>query len=435
FRLEPGGLERTFVRVPYGASRCRVRFVQDGLGRNEYRTGAGSVSGFRYAGDRQRRGRFILEDGGEAGQLVPVEPGTVFEYTIASRWAVNRPAGIRLELEFLGVVPQEQELVVPAGQGIGWLALKSPLRSVDLRCEAGIDGVARPVTADWKIVPDPIRSTVMGGRGMFQAVLEWPVVVPAGGARLELVMPRSIQTTEIREDLMLVIRDQNGVVVGRHIAYEKETDLGRLDEGTYTFRLAHPSLGQAPLAARYAGAEVRIHLQEPAPSLAADLAGAFAGGEGSVGLRIPFGGSRLLAVRVPELPALAGGAYYFGTVRIRSGGDDLLSLPLRIERPAPAGEEAGADEDAAEPGAEERAAYERLSAGGGEEAAEPAARLAAARAWAEAAPSSGEAELAVLRELAAAGLAEFARDRARSFLGRFPALRDAFLAAAPAWNP
>lgn len=439
--LAPGEMARSFLRVPHGAVAARVRLVQDGAGRNEFRTGAGSVSGFRYAGDRQARGRWFLDHGDSAEQTVPVEAGTVFEYTVVSRWAVNRPARLDLEIEFLGLEPQAGEMFAPPGQDLAYLALKSPLRAERVRASVSIDGIATPILAALAIVPDPIRATVFGGRGMFQGRVEWEEAIPEGGARVTLYTPASIQTTEIREDLMLEIFDANGRVEGRHIAYELETELGQLDAGRHRFRLSFPSLGKEALERRYAGAELRIFGTHPQPKLASDLAAALAGSGGGGELTLPYAGARTLYAVVPELPALAGGRRYFGSVSLRRGEHELLRLPLRIERPlAPpiaaepaAGEAAPAGGEAAPaaPGAAECAALEALDPS----SAEAGERLAKARAWAAAAPLDGLAALAVLRELAAAGMPDFARADAIAFVGRFPALRSAFLAAAPAWNP
>ncbi len=453
FRLQPGQLERSFLRVPQGATSASVRFVQSGNGRNEYRTGAGSVSGARYAGDRQARGRWFVEDGGAVEQRVPVEAGTVFEYTIASRWAVNREAELALDIQFHGLESPQDEMVVPAGQGLAYLSLKSPLAAVDARASLSIEGVAVPVQAELEIVPDPIRSTVLGGRGMFHGHVDWEVEVPADGTRVTLYTPYSIQTTEIREDLMLEVFDRNGAVVSRHIAYEHETEIGRLDQGRYRFLLHYPSLGKAALEARFAGAEVRLYGSHGSAKLYTELDQALEDGSASGRLRIPYAGARSLYARMPELEPLAAGSFYFGELSLVQGEDTLLSLPLRVVRPLePIGEsktavEAAADpaeavepavepaveaaaESEADPVEEARAAYRSAA---GEPEAEPGQALGKARAWAEAAPQQGEAELAVLRELAAAGLADFAQRQGLGFLDRFPRLQQAFLEAAPLW--
>ncbi len=448
FALQPGELDRSFLRVPHGATHARVRFEQKGHGRNEFRTGAGSVSGFRYAGDRQARGRWFLEHGQAVEQTVPVEPGTVFEYTIASRWSVNRPVELELEVVFAGLEAQADALVAPAGQGIAYLAVKSPLRAERVRASAAVEGVAYPVMGEMEVVPDPIRATVMGGRGMFQGRIEWSVTVPEGASKLSLHTPRSIQTTEIREDLMLEIFDPNGRVVSRHIAYEVETELGRLAPGEYRFLLRYPSLGKEALESRYAGAEVRVYGSHPAPTLYTSLDHALEGSGPGAALSLPYAGTRSLYARMPELPALSGGASYFGHVAFRSGDDELLRLPLRVERPAiapepaasPEPEGAGAGEAAAAEGEESaeaapdeaaRTAYQDLV---GAEEPEAGARLAAARAWAEADPADPAAALAVLRELAASGMADFAVEQGLGFLSRFPAVQADFRAAAASWN-
>ncbi len=333
FEIVPGGLERTFVEVPAGATVARVRLHQEGPGRNEFRTGAGSVSGFRYSGQRQVRGRFFLEDGSSAEQSVPVEPGTVLEYTVASRWSVNRPVRLDLEIRFEGLVGQHEECVVPAGQGMAWYAVKSLLRTErGVRARAVVEGVAQPVTAPMRMEPDPIRSRVLGGHALFHGVVEWPVTVPEG-AKLSLRTPRSLQTTEVREDLMFEAVDASGKVIQRKVVEELETALDALAPGDYLFRLRYPSLGRHPLEARFAGVELRMSRTPVTLPLDGDLLDAFRGRGALGGLTIPFGGARSLGARVPELEPLADGAWYYGSLRFENASGTLLEVPLRIERP------------------------------------------------------------------------------------------------------
>ena len=429
--LDPGELDRSFLRVPYGARHAKIRFTQVGPGRNEYRTGAGSVSGFRYSGDRQKRGRFFLESGETAEETVPVEAGTVLEFAIGSRWSVNQSALLDLEVEFLGIQPQSDEWVAPAGQGLAYLALKSLLRRESATVSASLDGIARPILGEAEIVPDPIRATVFGGRGMFYARLEWPLEVAEDGTAVSLHMPRSIQTTELREDLMVEVVDRNQRVVKRTIAYEVLTDLGSLDQGSYLVRLLYPSLGQETLQAAYAGAELRIAAKLDAPTLYASLDDAVTRQHATTRITLPYGGARTLVLDLPELKELHSGAYYYGTARFARGDDTLLQIPIRVERPGNGGPvEASAAVESA--GREEEEAYRELA---GQETSTATELLAKARAWAEAAPYDPDAALAVLQVLSEAGLQDLARADARGFLGRFPHRATQFLSAAESWNP
>jgi len=450
--LGPGELARLYVEVPYGATQAVVRVEQKDGARNEYRPGAGSVSGFRYAEDRQQRGRFLLEAGDVQEAVVPVEAGTIFEYALAARWAVNSPAELEVRIDFRGVVAQHDTWTVPAGQDTAYLGLKAPLDSTTVSVRGGVEGVAIPVVADMHIVPDPIRATVMGGKGMFHGIVEWQTDIPAGGAPAVLHMPRSIQTIELREDLMLEIFDPNGQVLSRHIAYEVDTDLGRLGEGPHRFRLTYPSIGTDALEARFAGAELRLATTTKSFDGYATLEAAMAGSGPGARLSIPKGGARSVFARVPELPALPPGQYYYGSARVVEGDATLLTVPIRVERPgglptghpqeAPAGEEqAAAEGDAAEdaaagdaaaedPAVAARSAWQDAMDGD----AGDVARVAAARAWQEAAPLDPRATLAVCETLARAGHPELAREEAETFLARFPAEADLLLEAAASWD-
>ncbi|MBC8404913.1 MAG: S8 family serine peptidase [Planctomycetes bacterium] len=446
FALRPGQLNRNFLDVPYGATRAKIKVTQFGGARNEIRSGAGSVSGFLYAGDRQARGRFFLEDGQTYETSVPVEAGTVMEYTMASRWATNLEAEYLLEVQFTGVVAQDSEVVVPAGQNLAYLGLKNTLGSGRFAVSGNVEGIAIPITAQIDIKPDPIRHTVMGKRGLFYGTRAWSTEIPAAGADVVLRMPHSIQTIELREDLMLLVRDANGQTLKRLIAYEIDTPVGHLDAGKYDFELIYPSIGLAALKSAYAGAELRLQTGGGSMSASSGLQEALQGNAGST-LDIPFGGARTAYLATPELEALRDGRYYFGSATVKSGGDTVLSLPLSIHRPwvAPAEameeeapaisvvsltqqEAANADED---PIAAARAKFEETQSAD----AASAACLHAAWDWQSADSMNFEAELAVLETLAAANLNDYAQQRGTGFLSRFPSQITVFLDAAAGWNP
>ena len=470
FRLEPGELERTFLQVPAGAHAAKIRIVQEGGGRNEIRAGAGSVSGTRYSGDRQARGRYFLEDGQTYETTVPVEVGTVLEYTMASRWATNTTAKYQLEVQFVGVMPHASEVVIPAGQDHGYVAWQSLLADQDVQVSAKVQGYAMPVHAPIEVMADPIRAELGLGKRMFQGVRQWTVEVPEGGCDLVLRMPHSIQTTELREDLMLVVRDTKGQVLHRHIAYEIDTDLGRHEAGSYEFEMIIPALGAAMVQTAYAGAEVRFLHGGGACKIADSLDGALAGQTGSR-LRIPFAGSRLAVLTPPKLDALPDGGYWYGTVTAKSGDTTVGEAEMRVERPAPAmvpvlvqaeTEAEDSTTDAAEEVAVSLAAMDEGQAetveveqAAAEEETDPAAsaaqayhdacmvagtpegqikRLEAARAWSDAAKLDPAAELAIYDSLAESGMAARAIYLGRGFLSRFPLEIDRFLSHASRWQ-
>ncbi|MFQ5750178.1 MAG: hypothetical protein ACE5H3_12100, partial [Planctomycetota bacterium] len=435
FPLSPGGLQRTFAWVPYGARRVRIQVRQEGPGRNEFRTEGGSVSGTRFSGQTQKRERFFLEDGETHVFTAPVETGTVFEFAAASRWSVNRPVRLVLDLEFEGLEPVPAAVVVPAGQGLAYLSVKSPLKRENVTVSAAVSGWSLPVAAVMKIVPDPIRPLIFGDQGLFWGIVEQPFSVPEKEASVSLHVGASLPTTEVREDLMVEVSDSNGRVVKRTIAQEIDTGLGKLAPGDYTLRLAFPSRGTGPLQHRFAGAELSFKASEKNLILHGDLESAFLD-EGKLGrLSLPAGGVRTVIASLPELHGLAGGGAWFGSFTFQKGSETLLSVPLQIERPghppAPSLAEAGEGESGAQtPPAE--LAFGKVQA---DPASTPAARLAKARAWMENAPLSPQARLAWLRALAAVGLSERARREGRDFLARYPRKVEDFLQAAPAWNP
>lgn len=433
FTLGPGDLGRTFLQVPLGANVVKLRITQKGSGRNEFRSGAGSVSGFLYSGDRQARGRYFLTDNESYETTIPVEPGTVFEYTMASRWSTNTKVDVDLHFRFEGVQPQFASFEVPAGQDSGFFGFASYLHDLNgLRGSVSIDGIASPVAAEMKIVPDAIRPTIMGDRGMFQGVVEWTEEVPEGTDSVSLYTPHSIQTTEWREDLMLEVFNEVGAVQQRMIVWETDTAMEPLAPGKYTFRLSYPSLGQGALEARFAGAELRFHGSHGKVSLYPDLQSAFSESGSSSRMSIPYGGARSLFARIPELEPLDHGRRYFGSVSVSDGDGTLVSVPLSIRRPVPssvvAKEWAIAEETEM---CEEQTKWSEAKAEGNDK---PVAWIAAARAWSEAEPQNPEAALAVYESLVAAGLPEIAKRDAVTFLRDFPNEVEAFLAAAPSWN-
>ena len=452
FTLAQGELGRTFLQVPLGANYAKLTVTQTGGGRNEFRSGAGSVSGFLYSGDRQARGRFFLADNETYETTIPVEPGMVVEYTIAGRWSVNTEAKLALNVRFEGVQSNFAAFQVPAGQNMGYFAFSSLLRDeAGLSGSANLDGIAMPVLADWKVETDPIRATIMGGAGMFQAVLDWDVEIPEGVSSVALYTPRSMQTTEWREDLAIEIYNEVDSVVTRMIVYEDETPLGHLDAGKYHFRLIVPSLGKDALEAQYAGAEVRLKKSVGGIKLYPSLKSAFAGQGASGRLTIPFQGARTLFAKVPDLDALEFGSYYFGSVTVKSGSDTVASVPLQVFRPmgqpvaaAEIAELAKAEmalvevtlEDidamaAADTTNEKETAWSEAKASGEES---PVKWISSARDWQKEMPLEFRAELAVYESLVAAGLRIEAREQAVGFLKRFPNRVSEFLAAARSWN-
>jgi subtilisin family serine protease len=435
--VDPGELSRTYLDVPLGARNLVVTVTQSSEGRNEFRTGAGSVSGFRYSEERQQRGRFFLDNGGTYTTRVPVEEGMVVEYALAARWATNRPAELTMHFAFDGLRPQVERFHVPAGQHAGYFAFASLLDDVTgLRASASIDGIAQPIVAEWKIQTDPIRPTVMGDRGMFEAIVTWDQHIPEGTSRVAVVTPDSIQTIEWREDLALIVRNSAGAVVARTIMYETETDLGALEPGDYHFTLRCPSIGTGPLERQFSGFEMHLEQSLPGISLYAELPDLMHDGDTMGRLTIPYRGARTLFAKMPELDALADGAYYYGSVSVRDGSDTLITVPLQIDRPQSmaaakaAAEEASAESEEPAAGEEERQAYEEAKAAGAEN---PVAWIAAARDWHEAVPLNHEAALAVLDALVGAGLPDRARAEAASFLSHFPEQAEALRQAAQAW--
>ncbi len=428
--LDPGGLERIFLAVPYGARSAHVEIRQDGPGRNELRVGAGTVSGFFYAGDRQARGRHVLEDGGIAAFDAPVEAGTVWELAIAGRWSSNQSAAYAVTVRFDGLVPQHELLTIPAGQDTAYLALKSPLR--DLACEltASVEGVAIPILAAPQVRPDPLHPVVFEDLGMFQAVVEQPIEVPEGGAAASLHLRHSIQSTEIREDLMVEVLDAEGAIVARKIAYEIATDLGQLDAGSYLLRITYPSLGRSALEARYAGAELRLATGGGKLRLFTSIADALHDENASARLNLLQGGARSVFGRLPTLAEVDDGRSYYGSLTVKSGGATHLTIPLRVERPRSGVRETPAGPEPSTPGEAEKEFLTKRD----DPAATPAARVAAARAWSEAEPRAASAALAVLTSLHEAGLDGAARSEARDFLRRFPRRSGELLAEAARWS-
>lgn len=415
FAIQPGQLVRRFVRVPSGAHHARLSLLHESAGRNELRTSADTVSGFRYFEQTRKRNRIFLNSRENHEELVPVEPGTVLEYAVASRWSTNRPAEITLAIQFEGLGASSSLVHVPAGQGVGYLGVESQLRDVRCTVSAEVEGRAVPVLADWEIVPDPILDRAFDDWGLFWARVVWPVQVTADRTSVALAMPASLPTSELREDLMLTVKNQHGRPVLRKVVAEIETDLGVLDAGEYSFCLEYSGRGSGAFEARFAGAEVRFRKGGGSVQIYGSLEGAFSTEDGLGQLTIPRSGRRTLALVMPHLSDLDDGAYWFGSVEFESGGDTLLRLPLRIDRPRSRSEAASPDlADDEDPVSAERTAWEEKTAEG-----DLLAILDAARAWDKDAESA-ESALAVLDALLALDWSDRAALEGRSFLVRFP---------------
>ena len=230
---------------------------------------------------------------------------------------------------------------------------------------------------------------------------------------------------------MVEVFGPNGKLETRTIASEIETDLGSFDAGLWTLRLDYPSLGQEALEARFAGAEIRLTDVGKSLKLASDLEPAFRGDGGVGSLSLPFMGTRSLAARIPKLPPLLAGSWYWGNVIFSRKGEALLELPLRVERP---GRQEGAG--AVEASARSKDSKEATVWKEAREAENPSPMtvLKAARAWASTSPRDKDAHMAVLSALVDAGLGNQARKEGASFLSQFPLAVDEFLALAESWS-
>ena len=331
--LNQGGIHRNFLMVPHGANYVDVTVSQEGGGRNEYRPGAGSVSAFRYYEERQVRDRFFLEDGDSYRTRIPVEAGTLFEYTMSSRWSTNRPANISLSYSFVGLHSQHSTFEVPVSQNIAYFGYTSPLHSMSrLNVSASVQGTAKSIEGDWVIIEDPIRSTIMDGYGMFQGILEFKETISDSTSKVAIRTPHSIQTTEWREDLMLEVFDSNGANVIRKIMYEHETPLGQLEPGEYLFKISFPSLGQESLKAQFSGIVLLQYQQAAKFDLFSNLQDSFLDSNSISSLTIPRGGGRTLFARVPELNPISPSSWYFGYVSLSDSEGIVAKNPIKIFR-------------------------------------------------------------------------------------------------------
>jgi len=430
--LEQGGLHRSFVMVPHGANYVDVKVTQHGGGRNEYRPGAGSVSALRYYEDRQKRGRFFLEDGDVYTTRVKVEEGTLFEYAMSARWTTNTVARLELDFSFVGLHAAKSTFEVPVGQDTAYFAYTSPLHNVSsLRASASIDGIAKSIDADMNIIVDPIRSHIMEDHGMFQGVIEFDETIPEGVSSVSLFTPNSIQTTEWREDLMLEIFDSNDAVVVRQIMYEVETEIGALDAGDYHFKVSFPSLGKASLEANFAGLELYLYQSQGGFTLYPSLQTVFDQSHSSSSLSIPAGGGRTLFASLPALDDLPAGCWYFGEVNIADGDGTVASNPIKVYRGIAADEVVEEDDADSEVLSDIEQAWVDVQAN---EEATDADKLTALLEWADSEASSADVQFVKFEFLNTHGLHAQLHLESASFLKSFPSQREAFMAAAKTWK-
>ncbi|MFT7517003.1 MAG: subtilisin family serine protease [Myxococcota bacterium] len=438
--LQQGGLHRSFVMVPHGANYVDVKVAQHGGGRNEYRPGAGSVSALRYYEDRQQRGRFFLEDGDIYTTRVKVEEGTLFEYALSARWTTNTSADLDVEFSFVGLHAAETTFEVPVGQETAYFGYTSPLHNVSgLRASASVNGIAKSIDAEMKIIVDPIRSHVMTDHGMFQGVIEFDQTIAEDVSSVSLFTPHSIQTTEWREDLMLEVFDSNDAVVVRQIMYEVETEIGHLDAGDYHFRVSFPSLGQNALEAHFAGLVLHLYQSKGSFTLYPSLQAVFDQSGPSSSLSIPAGGGRTLFASLPALDALPAGCWYFGEVSVADGEGTVASNPIKVYRGVAADEVVGADD--AEVEAEVEVEAEAL--GDIEQAwvdvqadkeATDADKLTALLEWADSEASRADVQFTKFEFYHANGLHQQLHLESAAFLKSFPSQRQAFMDAAKTWK-
>jgi subtilisin family serine protease len=326
--VEPGDRSSTFLRVPLGASRLRVRLVQDEPAKNRVTLSVGTLDAWRRQDDRIREERFDLECCTARETTVTVLPGTVEEIVLFSHWPTNVPAHVAIEARFEGPTSPDASLSAGPGEDVLLLRLASPLAPFSGRVSGRIDRTVERPEVTKETVVDPRGESVFGGDLLYVCRQRFTVRVKAGESTR--VVPLSTRALdEQREDARWRILDEAGRVVRRAVI-EWTFDFDGLPAGTYAVEYETPTWGRAAADAGITGFEVERSRSDAGLTVypTADLAVDGRGEDSSVDLRA--GAVRSVALR---LPALEAGTISTGVVEVKDRDDRVrLSLPVRVDR-------------------------------------------------------------------------------------------------------
>ncbi len=327
--LAPGDRASRFLRVPWGASRLKVRAVQREESKNHVTVALGSIDAWRRQEDRIRDSRMDLECCVAKDVTASVMPGTIEEIVAFSHWPANTTATVDLEARFEGPVSPDSSLVAGPGEDVVLLRLASPLAPFRGRVTGRLDRIVERPPVSKETVPDPRGEPVFAGDLLYVCRQRFEVrVAPGESVRVVPLSTRALD--EQREDARWKILDAAGRVVRRAVI-DWTFDFDGLPAGLYAVEYETPTWGRAAADAGITGFELHRSMGAGEQGVSvyptADLAADGTGGDADVDLRP--GAVRSVAVRLPGLEA---GRAYSGSVEVREGDEVRLSLPLRVDR-------------------------------------------------------------------------------------------------------
>ena len=331
--MMPGDRRSSFIRVPPGATRARLR-VREELAdpANSYVVALADPDLVREPGDRVSTQYLSLAARKEETFDLQVSAGTVVEAVAFSRWRENRSGRLAWRLEFAGIeTATEPPLAIdPERPGAGFVVGASTW-DVGVKFEASLDKEEIPLNVVWRVLPDSLFTRSLNG--IPAVVEEGRALVRAGaGEKVEIDLRVGPEFEDFLDDAFLRAFDASGREVAHVYIYAGTSSFTAPHEGVYRLLFTIWARGTrffdettivAPVILRPFGpSELKIHR---------NVVDGFRNGPDSLDTAwLVAGERRRYFVRAGDLPAdrlLRGNL----SVLEDAGGDLLARIPIKAD--------------------------------------------------------------------------------------------------------
>ena len=327
--FQPGDLARQFLNAPPGATWADISVTLQPAPEPDTTTGTSSQPPPTAAGPNRRfvlhtvqlrPGRSFSEDqsrsymtlrpGAEVVHSIPVVPGRMLEVCLAQYWSSLGQSSVNCSVRFHGIVPDQREVTLTAGQGGTRVNLQNRLVAEELAPQASLTThrtMLAPSSSSIKTL-DPQRDHLTEDRIIRQLVVDYTFEQPRAGT----VTPRfpeldnQLYDSPFGTQLWMVF-DSNKKRVGCDDTFPGSL---RLPAGSYRLRLQLRHSDEAKLNQHKS---LRLALDRPLPKpvsikIASNRGATSLGLRSSISGPLPPGQSRsvyLVAPRPNQVPSSA----------------------------------------------------------------------------------------------------------------------------------
>jgi subtilisin family serine protease len=230
WEIAPGERRGTYVRVPAGATRARLRLREEIAEPANSYVVALSDPGLLIDPDDRVSTQYIgLGVGKEETFDLPVAGGTVLEAVAFGRWRENRAGRLAWRIEFKGVeLAAEPPIAIESGRPGAGFVLGSSTWNAAVRFVPSLDREVEPLDVEWKVRPDTLFTRTLNG---IPAVVEEGRALLRAGAeeKIEIEMRVGPEFEDFLDDAFFRVFDDSG----REVAH------GYILAGISTFTAPH----------------------------------------------------------------------------------------------------------------------------------------------------------------------------------------------------